>query len=342
MTTAINHQIRLAARPVGLPTAANWQHTSEPVAEPAEGGVLVKTLALSLDPAMRGWMNEGKSYIPPVGIGEVMRAGGVGVVVASKNPKFVVGDHVSAGLGVQEYLLIAADQAKRAGLVKIDLRMGSLTQWLNVLGMPGMTGYFGLMDVGQPKAGETVVVSGAAGAVGQTVGQMAKIKGCRVVGIAGGAAKCDWVVKELGFDACIDYKSGSVKDGLKQHCPDGVDIYFDNVGGEILDTVLTRINRKARIIICGAISQYNATGAVQGPKNYLSLLVNRARMEGIVVFDYADRYHLAVAEMAGYLKDGRMKSREDVVHGLETFPNALTKLFTGENFGKLVLQVAPA
>ncbi len=342
MTTAINHQIRLAARPVGLPTAANWQHTSEPVAEPAEGGVLVKTLALSLDPAMRGWMNEGKSYIPPVGIGEVMRAGGVGVVVASKNPKFVVGDHVSAGLGVQEYLLIAADQAKRAGLVKIDLRMGSLTQWLNVLGMPGMTGYFGLMDVGQPKAGETVVVSGAAGAVGQTVGQMAKIKGCRVVGIAGGAAKCDWVVKELGFDACIDYKSGSVKDGLKQHCPDGVDIYFDNVGGEILDTVLTRINRKARIIICGAISQYNATSAVQGPKNYLSLLVNRARMEGIVVFDYADRYHLAVAEMAGYLKDGRMKSREDVVHGLETFPNALTKLFTGENFGKLVLQVAPA
>jgi NADPH-dependent curcumin reductase len=342
MTTLVNHQIRLAARPVGLPTAANWQHTSEPVPEPAEGGVLVKTLALSLDPAMRGWMNEGKSYIPPVGIGEVMRAGGVGVVVASKNPKFAVGDHVSAGLGVQEYLLIAADQAKRAGLVKIDLRMGSLTQWLNVLGMPGMTGYFGLMDVGQPKAGETVVVSGAAGAVGQTVGQMAKIKGCRVVGIAGGAAKCDWVVEELGFDACIDYKNGSVKDGLKQHCPDGVDIYFDNVGGEILDTVLTRINRKARIIICGAISQYNATTAVQGPKNYLSLLVNRARMEGIVVFDYADRYHLAVAEMAGYLKDGRMKSREDVVHGLATFPDALTKLFTGENFGKLVLEVAPA
>jgi NADPH-dependent curcumin reductase len=340
MTTLTNHQIRLAARPVGLPTDANWQHTTEAVAQPDEGGVLVKTLALSLDPAMRGWMNEGKSYIPPVGLGEVMRAGGVGVVVASKNPKFSVGDHVSAGLGVQEYLLIPVDQIRRSGLVKIDLRLGSLTQWLNVLGMPGMTGYFGLMDVGQPKAGETLVVSGASGAVGQTVGQMAKIKGCRVVGIAGGQAKCDWVVNTLGFDACIDYKNASVKDGLKQHCPDGVDIYFDNVGGEILDTVLTRINRKARIVICGAISQYNATTAVQGPKNYLSLLVNRARMEGIVVFDYADRYHLAVAEMAGYMKEGRMKSREDVVVGLANFPEALIQLFTGANFGKLVLQVA--
>jgi NADPH-dependent curcumin reductase len=207
--------------------------------------------------------------------------------------------------------------------------------------MPGMTGYFGLIDVGQPKAGETLVVSGAAGAVGQTVGQMAKIKGCRVVGIAGGAAKCEWVVTELGFDACIDYKSGSVRDGLKQHCPNGVDIYFDNVGGEILDTVLTRINRKARIVICGAISQYNSTAPVKGPANYLSLLVNRARMEGIVVFDYADRYALAIAEMAGYLKDGRMKSKEDVVEGgVAAFPDALPKLFSGENFGKLVLQVA--
>lgn len=337
-----NHQIRLAERPVGTPTRANWQFTTEAVAEPAEGGVLVKTLALSLDPAMRGWMNEGKSYIAPVGIGEVMRAGGVGVVVASKNLKFAVGDTVSAGLGVQEYLSIAPGDIARSGLVKIDLRLGSLTQWLNVLGMPGMTGYFGLMDVGQPKAGETVVVSGAAGAVGQTVGQMAKIKGCRVVGIAGGQAKCDWVVKELGFDACIDYKTGpsAVKDGLKAHAPNGVDIYFDNVGGEILDTVLARINRKARIIICGAISQYNNTTAVQGPKNYLSLLVNRARMEGIVVFDYADRYPMAVAEMAAYLKDGRMKSKEDIAQGLENFPEALLKLFSGENFGKLVLQVA--
>ncbi|OYQ42972.1 NADP-dependent oxidoreductase [Rhodoferax sp. TH121] len=340
----VNHQIRLAARPVGMPKATDWSHTTEPVAEPAEGGVTLKTLALSLDPAMRGWMNEGKSYIPPVGIGEVMRAGGVGVVVASKSDKFAVGDYVSAGFGVQEYITLAAADFKRAGLVKIDLRAGSLTQWLNVLGMPGMTGYFGLMDVGQPKAGETIVISGAAGAVGQTVGQVAKILGLRVVGIAGGPAKCDWVVKELGFDACIDYKAGpgAVRAGLKEHCPSGVDIYFDNVGGEILDDVLARINRKARIIICGAISQYNNTTAVQGPKNYLSLLVNRARMEGIVVFDYADRYHLAVAEMAGYLKDGRMKSKEDVVVGLQTFPDTLLKLFNGENFGKLVLEVAKA
>jgi NADPH-dependent curcumin reductase len=341
LATLINHQVRLAARPVGLPGPECWQFTEEPVAEPAEGGVVIKVLALSLDPAMRGWMNEGKSYIPPVGIGEVMRAGGVGVVVASKNSGFAVGDHVTGGPGVQEFWAVAADQIKRSGLARIDLRAGTLGQWLNVLGMPGMTGYFGLMDVGQPKAGETVVVSGAAGAVGQAVGQLAKLKGCRVVGIAGGPAKCEWVVKELGFDACIDYKSGSVKDGLKQHCPAGVDIYFDNVGGEILDAVLARINRKARIIICGAISQYNNTTPVQGPKNYLSLLVNRARMEGIVVFDYADRYHLAVAEMAGYLKDGRMKSKEDVVEGgVAAFPAVLPKLFSGENFGKLVLQVA--
>jgi NADPH-dependent curcumin reductase CurA len=320
------------------------------VAEPAEGGLVVKVLALSLDPAMRGWMNEGKSYIPPVGIGEVMRAGGIGVVVASRNPAFAVGDHVTGGPGVQEYWSLGADHVKRSGVAKIDLRVGTVPQWLNVLGMPGMTGYFGLMDVGLPQAGETVVVSGAAGAVGQTVGQMAKLKGCRVVGIAGGAAKCEWVVKELGFDACIDYKAtapegaakwDAVREGLKQHCPAGVDIYFDNVGGDILDTVLTRINKKARIIICGAISQYNNTTPVQGPKNYLSLLVNRARMEGIVVFDYASRYPQAIAEMAGYLKDGRMKSKEDVVGGgVAAFPGALGKLFTGENFGKLVLQVA--
>jgi len=340
LATLTNHQVRLAARPVGLPTRANWDFTTEVLSEPAAGGVLVRTLYLSLDPAMRGWMNDAKSYIAPVGIGEVMRAGGIGVVVASKNPAFAAGDPVSAGLGVQEYCLIPEGELKRSGIIKVDPRLGSLTQWLNVLGMPGMTGYFGLMDVGQPKAGETVVVSGAAGAVGQTVGQIAKIRGCRAVGIAGGPAKCEWVVNELGFDACIDYKAGSVRDGLKVHCPNGVDIYFDNVGGEILDQVLARINRKARIIICGAISQYNNTAPVQGPKNYLSLLVNRARMEGIVVFDYADRYPIAIAEMAAYLKDGRMKSKEDVAYGLDTFPEALLKLFNGENFGKLVLQVA--
>lgn len=342
-TSLSNRHIRLAARPQGLPGDECWRLTEGPVTGPGAGGVLVKTLALSLDPAMRGWMNEGKSYIPPVGLGEVMRAGGVGVVLASEHPGFAVGDAVSGGPGVQEYWSVPGDQIQRSGLTRIDLRLGTLTQWLNVLGMPGMTGYFGLLEVGQPQPGQTLVVSGAAGAVGQTVGQLGKIRGCRVVGIAGGAAKCDWVVQELGFDACIDYKAGSVRDGLKQHCPDGVDIYFDNVGGEILDTVLTRINRKARIVICGAISQYNSTTAVQGPKNYLSLLVNRARMEGMVVFDYADRYPVAVAELAGYLRDGRLRSREDVVQGgVAAFPQALLKLFNGENFGKLVLQVAQA
>jgi len=351
IASLVNHQVRLAARPVGLPKPSDWQHTEAPVAEPPEGGLLVKVLALSLDPAMRGWMNEGKSYIPPVGLGEVMRAGGIGRVIASRHAGFAVGDVVTGGPGVQEYWSVAPEQIKHSGLAKIDLRLGSVTQWLNVLGMPGMTGYFGLMDVGQPKAGETLVVSGAAGAVGQTVGQLAKVKGLRAVGIAGGPVKCEWVVRELGFDACIDYKAPApagagkwdpVREGLRQHCPQGVDIYFDNVGGEILDTVLTRINRKARIVICGAISQYNNTGAVAGPKNYLSLLVNRARMEGMVVFDYADRYPHAIAEMAAYLKDGRMKSREDVVEGgVREFPGALLKLFNGENFGKLVLQVAP-
>ncbi len=341
LTATTNKQVRLAERPVGLPTRANWSFTTEAVQEPTAGGVLVKTLALSLDPAMRGWMNEGKSYIPPVGIGEVMRAGGVGVVVASKNPAFAVGDHVSIGSGVQEYCLVPEAEIKRYSLAKIDRQVGSPTQWLNVLGMPGMTAYFGLKDVGLPKAGETLVVSGAAGAVGQTVGQLGKILGLRVVGIAGGQTKCDWVVRELGFDACVDYKAGNVKDALREHCPKGVDIYFDNVGGDILDTVLTRIARGARIIICGAISQYNNTTPVKGPANYMSLLVNRARMEGMVVFDYADRYHLAIAEMAGYLKAGKMKSKEDVVTGgVDAFPETLLKLFNGENFGKLVLQLA--
>jgi len=341
ITSLTNHQVRLAARPQGAAKASDWSYTTEPVAEPSEGGVLVKTLYLSLDPAMRGWMNEGKSYIPPVGIGEVMRAGGAGKVIASKSPKFAVGDYVSTAPGVQEYLQVDAASLARGGLTKIDTRMGTLPQWLNALGMPGMTGYFGLLEVGLPKAGETVVVSGAAGAVGQTVGQMAKIKGCRVVGIAGGADKCAFVVKELGFDACIDYKAGDVKDGLKQHCPNGVDVYFDNVGGEILDTVLTRINKKARIVICGAISQYNNTTPVKGPANYLSLLVNRARMEGIVVFDWADRYGEGVKQISEWMRAGKFKSREDVVEGgVKAFPDALNLLFSGGNFGKLVLKIA--
>lgn len=335
--TTINRQFRLAARPVGLPKPSDWQFVQEPVAEPGDGEFLVKVLYLSLDPAMRGWMNEGKSYIAPVGLGEVMRAGAVGRVIASKHPKFAVGEHVSGSLGVQEYAI-----SDGRGITKVDPKLAPLPVYLGTLGMPGMTAYFGLLDVGAVKSGETVVVSGAAGAVGTVVGQIAKIKGCRVVGIAGGADKCRWVVEELGFDACIDYKSEDLKKALKQHCPKGIDVYFDNVGGDILDAALTQLARDARIVICGAISQYNNTAPVKGPSNYLSLLVNRATMKGMVVFDYADRYALAAREMAGWLVEGKLKSREDVVQGLETFPEALLKLFRGENTGKLVLQVAEA
>jgi NADPH-dependent curcumin reductase len=340
ITALKNRQVRLAARPVGMPNDSNWQHTEESVVDPGPGGIIVKSQLLSLDPAMRGWMNEGKSYIRPVAIGEVMRAGGVGEVVHSDNPKYPVGTIVNTGLGVQSYCSLPADQIARAGTFAIDTRIAPSEKWLNALGMPGMTAYFGLLEVGLPKAGETVVISGAAGAVGQTVGQVARIKGCRVVGIAGGPEKCKFVTDEMGFDACIDYKNSSVRDGLKQHCPNGVDVYFDNVGGEILDTVLTRINMKARIVICGAISQYNNTTAVKGPANYLSLLVNRARMEGIVVFDYSERYPLAIKEIAGWMAEGKFKSREDVVEGIQNFPSALLKLFHGENFGKLILKVA--
>jgi NADPH-dependent curcumin reductase CurA len=335
-----NHQVRLAARPNGLPKESDWQFTDEPVQDPADGEFLVKTLMLSLDPAMRGWMNEGKSYIAPVAIGEVMRAGGIGRVVASREARFPVGTYVGGGLGVQEYRLFDAAAAREAGVHAVDKRMAPLEKWLNALGMPGMTAYFGLLEVGQPKSGETVVVSGAAGAVGQTVGQIARLKGCRAVGIAGGQAKCDFVVKELGFDACVDYKAANFRDALKAACPKGVDVYFDNVGGDILDMVLARINRHARIVICGAISQYNNTTPVKGPANYLSLLVNRARMEGMVVFDYADRYGLAVAEIGRWMAEGKFQSREDIVEGLGNFPAALLKLFSGENFGKLVLSVA--
>jgi NADPH-dependent curcumin reductase CurA len=314
---------------------SNWSYTEEAVCEPKPGELLVKILYISLDPAMRGWMNEGKSYIAPVGIGEVMRAGGVGRVIASANPSFAVGDFVVGVFGVQEYALSDGN-----GITKVDPRLAPLPVYLGTLGMPGMTAYFGLFDVGQAKSGETIVVSGAAGAVGMVVGQIAKIKGCHVVGIAGGPAKCQYIIQELGFDAAIDYKSEDLRKSLKQHCPKGVDVYFDNVGGEILDAVLTQLARGARIPICGAISQYNNTTPITGPSNYLSLLVNRARMEGFVVFDYAPRFGEAVREMAGWMAAGKLKTREDIVEGLSTFPETFLKLFRGENFGKLLIKVA--
>jgi len=332
-----NRLFKLITRPVGLVKRSDFEFATVPAGEASAGEVLVKVQYISLDPAMRGWMNEGKSYIPPVGLGEVMRALGIGSVIASNDPSLAVGDTVAGLTGVQDYVV-----AKAKEMTKVDPRLAPLPRFLGALGMPGMTAYFGLLDIGQPKGGETVVVSGAAGAVGAIVGQIAKLTGCRAVGIAGGAEKCRYLVEELGFDAAVDYKNEDVRKGLKQHCPKGVDVYFDNVGGEILDIVLAQLARKARIALCGAISQYNNLDGVQGPKNYLSLLVNRGRMEGFVVFDYAPRYGEAVQALAGWIAEGKLKAREDVVDGLETFPETLLKLFRGENFGKLVIKVADA
>lgn len=333
----INKQVKLASRPVGMPQADNWQITDIELPPLSMGDVLVKNIYISLDPAMRGWMNIGKSYIRPVEIGEVMRAGGAGTVVASENDKYKVGDQVVGSFGVQEYY--HAKEGK--GLTKIDTRLAPLSKWMSVLGMTGMTAYFGLLEVGTPKEGDVVVVSGGAGAVGSIVGQIAKIKGCKVVGIAGGADKLAYMRDELGYDEVIDYKEGNLRTALRRACPDGIDVYFDNVGGETLDTCLSMLRFKARVVICGAISQYNATEGVIGPKNYLSLLVNRARMEGFVVFDYADRYTVAALEMARWMQEGKLKSSEYIVKGgVDTFPETLLILFGGDKIGKLLLQVA--
>jgi NADPH-dependent curcumin reductase CurA len=314
---------------------SDFEFATTPAGEPGPGEALVKVLYLSLDPAMRGWMNEGRSYVPPVGLGEVMRAGGVGRVVTSNDPSLGVGDTVYGMMGIQDYAIVKAKD-----LTKVDPRLAPLPRFLGALGMPGLTAYFGLLDIGQPKEGETVVVSAAAGAVGAVTGQIAKIKGCRVVGIAGGPDKCRYVVEELGFDAAVDYKNEDVRAALARHCPKGIDIYFDNVGGEILDIVLLLLARRARVIICGAISQYNNRESIQGPRNYLSLLINHARMEGFVVFYYAARYAEGLQALARWMAAGKLKAREDIVDGLETFPDTLQKLYRGENFGKLVIKVA--
>jgi hypothetical protein len=263
-----------------------------------------------------------------------MRASGVGHVLESRSAAFAAGDAVFGMTGVQsEYV------GPAKGFFKIDPRLAPLPTYLGGLGSTGMTAYFGLLEVGQPKAGETVVVSAAAGAVGSVVGQIAKILGCRVVGIAGGADKCRAVVDEFGFDACIDYQNESVSEGLKKHCPDRIDIYFDNVGGKILDTCLTRLALRARVVVCGAISQYNATERPAGPSNYLQLLVSRARMEGFVVLDYAKQFPTAIARMAGWAAEGKLKFSEHVVEGLDQFPDAINMLFSGKNTGKLIVKV---
>jgi hypothetical protein len=333
MNAPANRAWTLIARPVGLPKRSDFEFATAPAPDLAEGQFLVRNHYISLDPAMRGWMNDARSYVPPIKLGEVMRAGAVGEVVASRHPGFREGDHAVGMFGVQDYAV-----SDGAGVQKVDASLAPLPLFISALGMPGMTAYFGLLDIGDPQPGQTVVVSAASGAVGALVGQIARIKGARAVGLAGGAEKCRYVTEALGFEACIDYKNEDIGKGLSKHCPNGINVYFDNVGGEILDLCLARVARKARIIICGAISQYNNTTPIAGPKNYLSLLVNNARMEGFVVFNYASRYAEGARDMAAWLREGKLKSREDIVEGIETFPETLLKLFNGENFGKLMIK----
>lgn len=330
-----NTQQILAKRPVGTPAADTWTLTQTPLRKLQEGEMLIEQHYISLDPAMRGWMNETRSYIPPVAIGDVMRAGTVGQVVETcgKTP-FQKGDFVTGWGGVQTHLITTGEQ-----FYQVDPNRAPLPAYIGTLGMPGMTAYFGILREGEIKEGDTVLVSGAAGAVGSVVGQIAKIKGCTVIGIAGGKEKCDYITQELGFDAAIDYKNGHLMAEIKQHCPKGIDVYFDNVGGNILDTALIFLRKNARVVICGAISQYNAESAVQGPKNYLSLLVNRASMKGMVVLDYAQDYGTAMREMALWMQEGKLKSREDIYEGIENFHATFMRLFTGEKNGKLVLKV---
>jgi NADPH-dependent curcumin reductase CurA len=328
-----NKQIRLASRPEGLPTDDSWSLDEAPVPEPGDGQVLVKISHVSLDPAMRSWMNEGTTYIEAVEVGDVMRAGTVGTVIKSRSPSFEEGDAVRGVLGVQQFAV-----AKAKELEKIDTSLAPAERYLGMLGWPGMTAYFGLLDIGKIEEGQTVVVSGAAGAVGSAAGQIAKIKGCRVIGIAGGPEKCAHLVDNLGFDGAIDYKSDNIRDRLKELCPKRVDVYFDNVGGKILDAVLSHIALGARIVICGAISQYNSA-RFRGPNNYMALLSYRARMEGFVVFDYQRQYPEAAEEMVKWMNDGKLDAVEHVVEGIENFPSALLRLFSGEKRGKLVLAV---
>jgi len=330
-----NRQFLLARRPEGAVQRSDFDFVTTPLRALEDGEVLIQVSHISLDPAMRGWMNAStESYMPPVALGEVMRAIAVGRIIESRNPGFAAGEHVTGLLGVQEYAI-----HNGVGLSKVDPSLAPLPLFLGALGMPGLTAYFGLLDVGQPKEGDTVVVSGAAGAVGALVGQIAKLKGACVIGIAGGADKVRYLVDELGFDAAIDYKNEDVAAALRQHAPKGIDVFFDNVGGAILDAALANLAHGARVVICGAISQYNNTQAVAGPSNYLQLLVKRATMRGVMVSDYFHRAMEAITTMGGWIQAGKLKTREHVVQGLDTFPETFAKLFSGANQGKLVLQV---
>jgi NADPH-dependent curcumin reductase CurA len=329
-----NKRIVMASRPSGWVNEGNFRVESAPVPKPKDGEVLVKNLWLSLDPYMRGRMNDTKSYAAKQEIGEVMIGGTVGEVIESKNPKFAVGDKVVGMLGWQQYAV-----SNGTGLNKIDASRVPMSAFLGVLGMPGVTAWIGLLDICQPKSGETVVVSAASGAVGSVVGQIAKIKGCRAVGIAGGQAKCDYVVKELGFDACVDYKAGKLDDDLKAAVPSGVDCYFENVGGEILDAVLRRMNAFSRIAVCGLISQYNVTQPY-GVKNFASILTNRIKVQGFIVSDRMELWAKALPELIGWVASGKIKYRETVAQGLESAPKAFIGLLKGENFGKQLVKIS--
>ena len=334
---ATSRRVLLKRRPVGEPRVEDFEVEDAPVPDPGPGQVLLRTIYLSLDPYMRGRMNEGPSYTgtPNPSLGEVMVGGTVSEVVHSNHDRFAAGDIVAGSEGWRSHSVSSG-----ASLRKLDPKAAPISTALGVLGMPGLTAYVGLLDIGQPKAGETVVVSAAAGAVGSAAGQIAKIKGCRAVGIAGGRAKCEHVVKELGFDECVDYKSQDVFTALKLACPKGIDVYFDNVGGPVLDAVTRLINRDARISICGLISEYNATESPRGP-NLRPILVNRATIRGFIVSDHADRSAEFLREAAGWVQAGRLRYREDIVQGLENAPRAFIGLLRGENVGKRLIRVSP-
>lgn len=334
---ATNTQVVLVKRPAPGPLTPDCFALREvPLIEPQEGEVRVKIACISLDPAMRGWVNDTRSYMPPVGIGDVMRAYAAGYVDASRHPDFKEGDAVQSVLGVQQYAVVKG----RGRVVKVDTAKAPLERWVGGLGMPGWTAYFGLLEVGQPKSGETVVVSAASGAVGSVVGQIAKIKGCRVVGIAGGPEKCRYVTDELGFDACIDYKAGNLASRLAETCPDGIDVDFENVGGDILDAILPRMNTFGRVALCGMIAGYNSDQPMPGPTNFRAILTQRLTVRGLIVTDWAPRIREAVAQLGDWHAAGKLKIREDVRSGgLGAFVETLNLLYTGGNNGKLVLRI---
>ena len=332
---AQNKQLLLRKRPLGLPNKDTWELVETNIPQPKDGEILVQCEYVSLDPAMRGWINAGKSYIAPVELNDVMRAGGVGRIIESNHPDFKAGEYVYGQTGIQQYIV-----TEGKGWHKVDPSLAPLPMYLGTLGMPGMTAYFGILEVGELKEGDAVLVSGAAGAVGSIVGQIAKIKNCKVIGIAGGTDKCKYIVDELGFDGAIDYKKDNIASKLKEYFPNGIDVYFDNVGGIILEHALSKLAMHARIVICGAISQYNNTTPIKGPSNYLSLLVNRASMKGMVVFDYAKDYQKAGMQMGQWMMQGKLKSKEDVYEGIENFHDTFLRLFSGDKMGKLVLKVS--